>query len=377
MVILNSADLRRRAHVRAAAQLARERAVADLDHPHDVAVLLAEQRHRAERARLVERRRERAHRLVLEDPAVDAVLDVAQLLGAERRAVGEVEAQLVRARRRSRPGARACRAARAARRAAGAWRCGWPRSRGARARSTRATHALALVQRALLELDARPPGRRRARTTSSTRARQSPSSHSIDAGVGDLAAARRVERRLGELDEHAPSSRATRGDRGRLLERLVAGELASARPPASARAARADRARAPRAGAARPRALLAPSAARSPPRRRRGPASAASSRVRSNGKPKVSCRRKTSCRRRCPPRRAWRARSAPRAASCPARACGRSSPPRRASHLWIASRCSRELRVRAAHQLASRVGVARQEAGLDARASGPAGSRGA
>ena len=52
----HDADLGGRAHVRAAAQLAREIAVADLDHPHDLAVLLAEQRHRAERPGLVERR---------------------------------------------------------------------------------------------------------------------------------------------------------------------------------------------------------------------------------------------------------------------------------------------------------------------------------
>ena len=46
---VEQADLGRRAHVRAAAQLARD--ALDLDHPHPVAVLLAEQRHRAERAR--------------------------------------------------------------------------------------------------------------------------------------------------------------------------------------------------------------------------------------------------------------------------------------------------------------------------------------
>ena len=74
------ADLGGRAHVRAAAQLARVLAVADLDHPHDVAVLLAEQRHRAEPLGLVERRRDRAHRVVARDPLVDPVLDVAQLL---------------------------------------------------------------------------------------------------------------------------------------------------------------------------------------------------------------------------------------------------------------------------------------------------------
>ena len=47
-VILKTPISAVRAHVGAAAQLARPVAVADLDHPHDVAVLLAEQRHRAE-----------------------------------------------------------------------------------------------------------------------------------------------------------------------------------------------------------------------------------------------------------------------------------------------------------------------------------------
>ena len=94
---LEDADLGRRAHVGAAAQLARPVAAADLDHAHDVAVLLAEQRHRAEVLGLVERGRERAHGLVLEDHRVDAVLDPAAVLVAQRRAVGEVEAQLVRA----------------------------------------------------------------------------------------------------------------------------------------------------------------------------------------------------------------------------------------------------------------------------------------
>ena len=42
-----------------------------------------------------------AHRAARLDPLVDPVLDVANLLGAERLAVGEVEAQLVRAHRRA------------------------------------------------------------------------------------------------------------------------------------------------------------------------------------------------------------------------------------------------------------------------------------
>ena len=49
-------------HVGAAAQLAR--VVADLDDAHEVAVLLAEQRHRAERLRLVDRRLEDLHGVV-------------------------------------------------------------------------------------------------------------------------------------------------------------------------------------------------------------------------------------------------------------------------------------------------------------------------
>ena len=59
-------------------------ALADLHHPHDLAVLLAEQRHRAEPPGLLQRRRDRAHGVVGEDPLVHAVLDVAQLLRAER-----------------------------------------------------------------------------------------------------------------------------------------------------------------------------------------------------------------------------------------------------------------------------------------------------
>ena len=69
--ITNDADLGGGAHVRAAAQLARVVAVADLHHAHDLAVLLAEQRHRAEAPRLLERRRDRADRVALGDPGVD------------------------------------------------------------------------------------------------------------------------------------------------------------------------------------------------------------------------------------------------------------------------------------------------------------------
>ena len=82
-------------------QSSRENAV-DLDHAHEVAVLLAEEHHRAELPRLVDRRRERAHRDVLEDLLVDDPLDPLALLRRERLPVREVEAQLVGPHRRAR-----------------------------------------------------------------------------------------------------------------------------------------------------------------------------------------------------------------------------------------------------------------------------------
>src|SRR4051795_10156561 len=72
------ADLGGRADVRAAAELARE--AVDLDDADLVAVLLPEQRHRAELARLLDRRDERAHGDRLEDPLVDDALDAVSLV---------------------------------------------------------------------------------------------------------------------------------------------------------------------------------------------------------------------------------------------------------------------------------------------------------
>ena len=86
-------DLRGRAHVRAAAEL--DRPAADVDDAHDVAVLLAEEHHRAELARLVDRRLVDAHGQVLEDALVHAPLDLRALLGGQRLRMREVEAQLV------------------------------------------------------------------------------------------------------------------------------------------------------------------------------------------------------------------------------------------------------------------------------------------
>jgi hypothetical protein len=61
--------------VRAAAQLARPGA-ADVDHPHRVAVLLAEQRHRAGRLGLVEGQHTRGHLQVVADGVVGDLLDL-------------------------------------------------------------------------------------------------------------------------------------------------------------------------------------------------------------------------------------------------------------------------------------------------------------
>ena len=90
---LEDADLGGVGDVGAAAELTRD--AVDLDHPHPLAVFLAEQGHRAQLLGLGALHVQPAHRAARLDPLVDPVLDVAQLLGAERLAVGEVEAQLV------------------------------------------------------------------------------------------------------------------------------------------------------------------------------------------------------------------------------------------------------------------------------------------
>ena len=131
------ADLCGRANVRAAAQLAR--VVVDLDDAHLVAVLLAEEHHRAELARLVDRRHERAHGDRLEDLLVDDPLDALLLLRRERLVVREVEAQLVRA--HGRAGLLDVVAEHVAQRlrAAGASPCGSPASGSGRVQLTAAS----------------------------------------------------------------------------------------------------------------------------------------------------------------------------------------------------------------------------------------------
>ena len=191
------------------------------------------------------------------------------VLGRQALGVGEVEAQLVRARRRSRPGGRAsprrsrsaaCSRCVAVWLAAVAWR----------------VDAVDARDDALAGLAARPrPASTTtawsspARTTSATRDAAVAVLALDRARVGDLAAARRVERRLGELDERAPVALEHAGDRRVLLEVLVAGELASARsrPRARRRPPPPTRTFAPRR---RARALLVHEARRTRRRRRTG-----------------------------------------------------------------------------------------------------------
>ena len=90
---LQRADVAEGAHVGAAAQLGRVRA--GLEHPDDVAVLVAEEGDGAERLGLGLRRLVVAHRRVGEDLGVGEVLDLADLLGREGVGRAEVEAQAV------------------------------------------------------------------------------------------------------------------------------------------------------------------------------------------------------------------------------------------------------------------------------------------
>src|SRR5581483_6040022 len=91
---LEDADLAGAVDVRAAAELGGE--VADLDHAHDVAVLVAEKSERASFHRLVVARLFDLHVGVDADALVHALLDVGELFVADRAGMAEVEAQPVR-----------------------------------------------------------------------------------------------------------------------------------------------------------------------------------------------------------------------------------------------------------------------------------------
>src|SRR5262249_50849181 len=218
------ADLGRRAHVRAAAELAR--VALDLDDAHLLAVLLPEEHHRAEVARLLDRRDERPYRMVLEDDAVDVLLDPFALLGRQRLGVREVEAQLVGAHGRARlPDMFAEhlteRLVHHVRRRVVGHRREPHRPRHHRAYARSLGEALALEGQRLVVLE--PRGLNQLRTRAGFLV--------LDvAGVGDLAAALGVERRLLELRlEGAVAEVGVRKNRGQDVRALVADELA-ARP---------------------------------------------------------------------------------------------------------------------------------------------------
>ena len=252
----------------------------DVDDAHLVAVLLAEEHHRAELARLVDRDDVRPHRVVLEDRLVDPLLDRAPLVGRERLRVGEVEAQLVGAHRRA--GLVDVVAEHVAERPV-------QQMRGRVVGRRREPHAPGHDRRARGRRRRSPrprtgaPGRPRA---GRRRAASPASRSSLDdlAGVADLAAALRVERRLAQLgEEEAVAELLERADLGEHLGLLPADELGL-----EARRAR-ELGRALRLALRRRRRARSragpPSAARSPPRRPACPRSRASSSVSSIGKP--------------------------------------------------------------------------------------------
>jgi hypothetical protein len=96
---LEEADLPGGVEVGAAAELGRE--VADADDAHPVAVLLAEEGHRAGAQRLLQVHLGRAHHHVGLHLLVDQALDALDLAILDRRAVGEVESQMVRRHQRA------------------------------------------------------------------------------------------------------------------------------------------------------------------------------------------------------------------------------------------------------------------------------------
>ena len=238
---LEQADVAGRARVGAAAELGRE--LAERDHAHAVAVLLAEDRDRAGRDRLgvAPSRAPRAGAFAsIHWFTRSSICSISRR--GERRVVGEVEAQPVGRDERALLHRLRARAPRAAPRAGGACPSGcarWPRAPRRRPRAR--------------------PDRRRARSPDTTRPRCTTSSpvgrcvsrtstrprRRLDhAAVAHLAAALGVEGRL--LDDHLDlvararrrhrlAAHEQRGDVRARLERLVAAEARSCSSAASAR----------------------------------------------------------------------------------------------------------------------------------------------
>ena len=95
---LEQPDVAGALHMRTAAQLA---AAADVEHAHFVAILLAEQHHRAGFLRLVYGHHASLRGSVREDLGVHDRLDLRDLLGRHRRVVREVEARALRVHERA------------------------------------------------------------------------------------------------------------------------------------------------------------------------------------------------------------------------------------------------------------------------------------
>ena len=227
---LERPDLRRHAHVRPTAELARDGL--DLDHPHLFTVFLPEQRHRPELLRTLTRGLDRADGMAVEDPVVHAVLDGAKLLRRESPAVGEVEPKLVRPDRRAGlPNMAAHDLAKRRVKEMGAGVVA--RGRVARALVDDEPSALALLQLARLHRH-----RHRLVVAEAVHVLDAPAARFglDDARVRDLTAALGVEGALGELREHGPVLTLERADRRIRLSGLVAHESATGTPPPRANA---------------------------------------------------------------------------------------------------------------------------------------------
>src|SRR5205085_5425597 len=214
-------DLRRPAHVCAAAELGR--VARDLDHAHLLPVLLAEQHHRAELPRFLDRRDERTHGQVLEDLLVDAALDLRALVRAELCRMREVEAQLVGP--DGRPGLQNVVAEDVAQRLMEKMRCRVVRHRR-EAHAPRHDGADAIAFRKTVAVEQEDLIVPEAVRVTKLGARPRIAVELDPARIRDLAAARRVERRLAQLREEQPVLQRLHGaELGQDVRLLVADEL--------------------------------------------------------------------------------------------------------------------------------------------------------
>ena len=190
-----------------------------------VAVLLAEEHHRAEPARFVDRRDEGAHRQVLEDLLVDEVLNSLPLFVRQLLRMREVEAKLVRAHGRAR--LLDVLAEHVAQRLVQEVRRGVVRHRReADGPGDNSSNPVAFGKRVTLEeqhlILLEPVGLSQLGADAGVVVTLDP------AGVGDLAAARGIERRLPQLGEEEPVTHVLDCTELRQhLDLLVADELAA------------------------------------------------------------------------------------------------------------------------------------------------------